>query len=212
MNRLLQWFNLIGVVALTALCVVQWRTNRTLNLELNQQQKLGEQTASRLKELARQMQGGAADLEEFRQRVAQANSALQAAEARRAALEPQLKQLRNERDQLKTSVTNWAAAVAARDDRLKQAGADLARLGSERNEAVRKFNELAVRQNQLVAELERRAKEHTAVVQEMNKRTVEHNRMATEMNQRAKTFNELVDKYNALAKQLEAKPGGRAVP
>ena len=33
MNRFLHYFNLAGVLALTALCVAQWQANRRLNLE-----------------------------------------------------------------------------------------------------------------------------------------------------------------------------------
>ena len=29
MNRFLHWFNFLGVLALAALCVAQWRMNRT---------------------------------------------------------------------------------------------------------------------------------------------------------------------------------------
>ena len=34
MSRFLQWFNLFGILALAALCAVQWRANRRLNLDL----------------------------------------------------------------------------------------------------------------------------------------------------------------------------------
>ncbi len=212
MNRFLHWFNFLGVLALAALCVAQWRVNRTLNLALNEHQKASQQQAVRLAEQERQIKGGASDLDSFRDRISLANTAMKEAEGKAAALDRQVKQLTNERDQLKTSVTNWAAAVATRDERLKQSGAELAKLGDDRNDAVRKFNELAAQQNKLVGELERRAKEHSAVVEEMNKRTLEHNRAVVEMNKRAKDFNELVDKYNALAKQLEGKPPAKPAP
>lgn len=206
MNRFLHWFNFLGVLALAALCVAQWRMNRTLNLALNEHQKVSQQQAARLAEQERQIKGGAADLDSFRDKIAETSTAVKETEAKAAALDRLVKQLTNERDQLKTSVTNWAAAVTTRDERLKQSGVELAKLGNDRNDAVRKFNELAAQQNKLVEEIERRAKEHTALVEEMNKRTLEHNRMVMEMNKRAKDFNELVDKYNALAKQLEGKP------
>lgn len=212
MNRFLHWFNFLGVLALAALCVAQWRMNRTLNLALNEHQKISQQQVARLAEQERQIKGGASDLDSFRDKISAANTTMKEAEAMAAALAQQVKQLTNERDQLKSSITNWVAAVAARDERLKQSGADLAKLGNDRNDAVRKFNELATQQNKLVAELERQAKEHTAVIEEMNKRTLEHNRMVIEMNKRAKEFNELVDKYNALAKQLEAKPAPKSSP
>jgi len=69
-----------------------------------------------------------------------------------AATERELRQALAEGDQLKSSVTNWAAAVAARDERLKQAANQLKTLAAERNHAVKQFNELAERHNQLVKE------------------------------------------------------------
>ena len=48
MNRFLHWFNLAGVLALALLCVVQWRLNRQLNLELNAAEKARQQQAARL--------------------------------------------------------------------------------------------------------------------------------------------------------------------
>ena len=50
MNRFLHWFNLAGVLALALLCVVQWRLNRQLNLELNAAEKARQQQAARLGE------------------------------------------------------------------------------------------------------------------------------------------------------------------
>ena len=192
MNRFLQWFNLAGVVALAVLCVLQWRANRQLNLDLNAAEQTRQQHAARLDEQAKRLTGGASDLDGFREQLIRATTKLKQAETNLLALEQPVKQLTNERDQLKTSVTNWAAAVAARDAQLKQAGADVQKLAADRNAAVLKFNEVATQQNSLVKELERRSREHLAVVEELNKRTRE--------------FNALVEKYNALAKPAPVKP------
>lgn len=192
MTRFLQWFNLVGVLALAALCVQQWRINRHLNHEFNEACKLCLSHSQNLGEKDRKLKNAAADLEVFRDQLTRATASLKEAEAKLAALDRQVKQLTNERDQLKTSVTNWAAAVTARDTQLKQAGADLKMLADDRNATVLKFNELAARQNDLVKEIERRTKEHNAVIEEMNKRT--------------RDYNTLVEKYNALAKQVQAPP------
>lgn len=192
MNRFLQWFNLAGVLALALLCVLQWRMNRQLNLDLNAAEKTRQKQATRLDDQEKWLKGGASDLDGFREQLTRAATSLKETEAKLAALDRQVKQLTNERDQLKTSVTNWAAAVAARDVQLTKAGADLQKLAADRNAAVLKFNEVATKQNELVKELERRAKEHTTVVEQLNRRTRE--------------FNALVEKYNALAKQAAPKP------
>jgi chromosome segregation ATPase len=192
MNRFLHWFNLAGVLALALLCVLQWRMNRQLNLDLNAAAKARQQQAARLDDQEKRLKGGASDLDGFREQLTRATASLKETELKLAALDRQVKQLTNERDQLKTSVTNWAAAVTARDTQLRQAGADLKKLADDRNAAVLKFNEVATKQNDLVKELERRTKEHNAVVETLNQRTRE--------------FNALVEKYNTLAKQAAPKP------
>lgn len=192
MSRFLQWFNLVGVLALAALCVQQWRINRHLNHEFNEACKLCLSHNQNLSEKDKKLKSAAADLEIFRDQLTRATASLKEAETKLAALDRQVKQLINERDQLKTSVTNWAAAVVARDTQLKQAGADLQKIADDRNATVLKFNELAAKQNELVKEIERRTKEHNVFVEQLNQRTRE--------------FNALVEKYNALAKQIPAKP------
>jgi septal ring factor EnvC (AmiA/AmiB activator) len=192
MNRFLHWFNFVGVLLLAALCVIQWRTNRQLNLDLNAVEKARQQQAARLEEQARQLKGGVADLDEFRAQLSSATAALKAAETKFALAERQVIQLTTERDQLKTSVTGWAAAVAARDAQLKQAATDAQKLADDRNATVLKFNDLAKRQNEQVKELERLAKERNEAI--------------TALNQRTREFNALVEKYNALAKAPASKP------
>ena len=192
MNRFLHWFNLVGVLALALLCVLQWRVNRQLNLDLNAAEKARQQQATRLDDTEKRLKGGASDLDGFREQLTRATTSLKETETKLVALDRQVRQLTNERDQLKTSVTNWAAAVASRDAQLKQASTDLQKLAADRNAAVLKFNEVATKQNELVKELERRTKEHNAVVEQLNQRTRE--------------FNALVEKYNALAKQAAPKP------
>lgn len=186
MNRRLHWFNFLGVLALAALSVVQWRANRQLNLDLNAVEKDRQQQATRLDELTRQLKGGATDLDEFRAQLTRATASLKDTKAKLALAERQLTQLTNERAQLKTSVTNWAAAVAARDVQLKQAGAEAQKQAEERTTLALKFNDLARRQNEQVKELERLMKERNDAV--------------TALNQRTREFTVLVEKYNALAK------------
>jgi ABC-type transporter Mla subunit MlaD len=66
---------------------------------------------------------------------------------------------RQERDQLRISVTNWADAVAARDEQLEEAAGQLARLGADRNDAVTRFNELAEKHNEVIHELNDRTRQ-----------------------------------------------------
>jgi len=159
MNRLLQYFNLCGVVALAILCIVQWRSNRQVNLEafgltkirLEQQEKISAQEKS--------LKGCTQDLDSFREQLTRASSTLKEIENKLATAERDNRQLSAERDQLKTNVANWTAAAAARDEQLKIANTELQKLGQERNDAVTKFNELAGKYNKVVSDLnEARAK------------------------------------------------------
>ena len=75
-------------------------------------------------------------------------------EGRAAAVERELRQLTLERGQLRVSVTNWAAAVAVRDERLKAVQERLSQVARERDAAILKFNELAAKYNTAVKELD----------------------------------------------------------
>jgi uncharacterized coiled-coil DUF342 family protein len=57
-----------------------------------------------------------------------------------------------ERNRLESSVSNWAAAVTARDERLSEAARQVGALVAERDEAVKRFNDLAERHNRLAKE------------------------------------------------------------
>jgi chromosome segregation ATPase len=153
MNRALQYLNLLGVVALAALCVVQWRANRAVNLEAAGLEKVRLDQAAKLSELEKAMKGQAADLDSFREQLGKTHESLRAAEAKITTLERDARQLAAERDQLKTSVAKWADAVAARDARLAELDGQLRKLATDRNDAVTKFNELAEKYNAVVKDL-----------------------------------------------------------
>lgn len=152
-----QYVNLFGVLALSCLCIIQWRVNRELNLETQRLEQLRRDQQAQLEERDRSIQGYLADLDQFREQLTQTRQRLSETEANLAAARRELEHLGQERDQLRTSITNWAAAVAARDEQLETAASQLRQLGEDRNEAVSRFNALAER--------------HRAVVEELNRRT-----------------------------------------
>ncbi|MCI0534347.1 MAG: hypothetical protein L0Z50_03890 [Verrucomicrobiales bacterium] len=173
MTRSLQLINFFGVLALVALCVVQWRANRQVNLELIALEKTRLEHVAKLEEQERIIKGLTVDLDSFREQLARANVTAMDTESRLVSAERTVLQLTNERDQLKASVANWANAVTARDEQLKAAAEQLQKLAADRDEAVTKFHELAEKHNEVVKNL----------------------------NERNRQFNELVEKYNKLAKQ-----------
>lgn len=168
MNRFLAMLNLCGVLALAALCAVQWRLNRRVNLEVNHLEKVRQQQQQRIEELDGHLRGARTDLDEFRGQLKATSEALKEKDlelrsARRAAL-----QLEAEREQLKTSVTNWANAVAARDEQIHKAAEQLQKLAGERNATVEQFNELAAKYQQVVHELNARTTNYNALVERFN--------------------------------------------
>jgi chromosome segregation ATPase len=145
--------NFIGVLALAALCVAQWQHNRRLNLEVNRFEKARIEQAARLTEQEQRARELDSDLTHFKLQFTRAQAGLDDTRKKLQAAERDARQFSAERDQLKTSVTNWAAAVATRDERLKEANVQIRKLADELNASVRKFNELATNHNALVKEV-----------------------------------------------------------
>lgn len=199
MNRSLQYFNLAGVLALAALCVCQWQANRRVNLEATALERTRLEQAARLEEQGRTVKGLAADLDSFRGQLGAAAASQADTEKRLSLLEHENRQLTNERDQLKISVTRWAAAVAQRDERIKAADVTLQQAGMDRNDAVKRFNELAARHNEVVGNLNTRT-------EELNQLATRYNNVVSNLNFRTTEFNSLVEKYRALAASTKRNP------
>lgn len=150
MNRTLTWLNLLGVLALAVLCAAQWRANRTANLEITRLEKVRLEQAGELKEAKETLAGATADLEQFREQLGRVTTEARAAEGKLSAVQDQVDQLTSEREQLKHSVTNWAAAVEARDGQLREANRRIQELADELNATILKFNALATNHNAVV--------------------------------------------------------------
>ncbi len=151
MNRRLQWINLAGVFALAAICAMQWAAHRRLNRDIHQLEKSRTEQRLQIETLIRSSSGQTNDLESLRAHLARMSQELRNAEAKLAVSELQARQAVLERGQLKTSVTHWAAAATARDERIRQDAVHLEKLAQERNDAVKSFNDLAERHNLLVS-------------------------------------------------------------
>ncbi len=154
MNRFLHRLNLLGVCVLALLCVLQWRINRRLNLEWNRQEQLRIEEAASREEQAGIIAGQAADLAALRAHLERVTGEFEQTATRLAAAEEELRQAVDARDQLEASVSNWAAAVAVRDERLRQAASQMQTVIAERNEAVRRHNDLTERYNTLIKQIE----------------------------------------------------------
>jgi chromosome segregation ATPase len=193
MNRLLGIINLAGVVILAAVCLVQWRVDHGLNMKVQGLEAQSRAQADKIADQEKALAGTAADLEDFRARVTRSNEAFAEAQTKLKGAGALQDQTARERDHYKAtaaalqeSLDKWIAAVAARDETIKQSEAQVQRLSTERNEAVVKFNELAAKYNAGVDDLKRAAEQIQKVV--------------ADRNDAVKRFNELAEKYNELVK------------
>jgi chromosome segregation ATPase len=164
----LGWINLLGVLVLAVLCVVQWQRDRRLNLEINHLEKERIAHQEKIAEQDKAAAGLSADLARFKEQFQSAH--VDANEARKTvrALEQEQAQLVREREQLKVSVTNWAAAVTERDASLKQANERLRDTTLRLNESILKFNELASNYNASVQRFNDLATNYNSVVTQLN--------------------------------------------
>jgi uncharacterized coiled-coil DUF342 family protein len=159
MNRQLQFLNLFGVLALAVLCVVQWRHDRELNLEVGQLDKTRQTQEQKISEQAEFARGLAADLEHFKIQFKEQHDDLESERHKARDAENEAAKLAAERDQLKESVANWANAVTQRDALVKEANGRIESLSADLNSTIRKYNELTTNYNGVVKELnESRAK------------------------------------------------------
>lgn len=149
----LHYVNLFGVLALAALCVVQWQGDRQLNLEINRLEKTRLDQAAKLVEQETARRGLHADLAQFKEQFSKMQTELSGTRDKLRNAERTEIQLTTQRDELKASITNWVGAVTARDERLKEASTQMRRLSDELNASIRKFNDLATNHNAAVKEL-----------------------------------------------------------
>jgi chromosome segregation ATPase len=153
MNRFLEKLNLVGVIILAGLCVAQWKINRDANLDLQHAQKIQREQTTKLADQEKMIQGQVADLEVFRAQLLETKASEKELENKFTVVDRANHELTNERDQLKTSISNWDASVKARDEQLRQASTNLQKLVQSRDDAIEKYNDLAKRHNQLVGEV-----------------------------------------------------------
>ncbi len=153
MNRTLTLLNLFGVLALTGLCILQWRTNRTLNLDVNRLEQTNLSQAARLDDQSKNLRDLTADLDHFRGQLGTTTLSQKDTEDKLRTSEHLAAQLAGERDQLKESIAQWAAAVTARDERLTEANARITDLAARLNDTVAKYNALVATHNDLVKQL-----------------------------------------------------------
>ena len=169
MSRGLQMVNLAGVLILAAVCVGQWKINRSVNLEANRLEKTRIEQQARIEEQEKTIKGCMADLDTFREQIQTLSKSLKESGAKAAGLESRLAHADADREQLKDSLAKWTEAVKLRDEELTKARDQIQKLADDRNGAVQKFNELAEKYNSVVQDLNKRGEEFNALVDKYNK-------------------------------------------
>ncbi len=147
MSRALTWINLLGVLVLASLCVLQWRANRSLNLDVNRLEQTRQTQSAKIDEQAAALRGLTSDLERFREQLGSSTLSQKDAETKLRAAERLAARLANERDQLKESIAQWTSAVTARDARLSEANTRITGLASRLSDTVATYNDLVKQLN-----------------------------------------------------------------
>jgi chromosome segregation ATPase len=153
MNGQLKYLNLFGVAALACLCVVQWLHDRRLNLEIKRLDQVRLEQSAKIDEQANQLTGLHEDLDQLKASLATERDLRSQSEQKLQTAETANAQLTLERDQFKGAITNWANAVALRDERMKEANARIEELAAGLNTSIRKYNELVTNYNAIVKSL-----------------------------------------------------------
>ncbi|HVM60925.1 MAG TPA: hypothetical protein VMV72_08665 [Verrucomicrobiae bacterium] len=153
MNDRLKYVNLVGVLALAALCVCQWLHDRRLNLEIKRLNQVRQAQSAKIDDQANQLTRLNEDLIQLKASLATERDWRSQADKKLISAETTEEQLTRERDQLKGAISNWSNAVALRDERMKEANARIEQLAADLNASIRKYNELVTNYNATVKSL-----------------------------------------------------------
>jgi chromosome segregation ATPase len=150
MNRALIAFNFLGVITLAVLCAMQWQVNSVLHARADAFERTTVQQKADLEKDQQTITAYTADLEDFRQRLSLSEKQLKELDDKLATEIQERNQLAAERDDLRVALGKWKAALDDRDKTINKAREELASLQNDRNDAVKKLNDLTDKWNALV--------------------------------------------------------------
>ncbi len=153
MNGQLKYLNLVGVVALACLCVTQWLHDRRLNPEIKRLDQVRLEQSAKIDEQSNQLKGLNEDLDQLKTSLVTERTLRSQIEEKLETADAANEKLTLERDQLKGAISNWANAVALRDERMKEANTRIEELAADLNASIRKYNELVTNYNAAVKAL-----------------------------------------------------------
>src|ERR1700683_1420204 len=124
MNRLVTYFNFLGIVALAILCMIQWDANSRIYSQPHVTNRIRLEQAAKLNEQDATLNQNSTDLADLRQRLSLAASDLK-------DVSEKLDAANQKRDQLKSEVDKTVAACTARDQEIGQASDEIKKLAGE---------------------------------------------------------------------------------
>jgi chromosome segregation ATPase len=151
MNRKLQYLNFFGIAALSVLCVFQWRANSRIDQDRRQLASICQSQRGTISEDERALEADTAAMGDLNGRLTAATGDLLKERSDLAAANHQNDLLTAQCDDLKSALAKWTAAVAQRDAALKQAADEIQKAAADRDQAVKKYNDLAGQYNSIVA-------------------------------------------------------------
>lgn len=163
MSRFFQFFNLVGVAALAVLLAIQWGANSRLDQQVRSLEDTRQTQASKIIELDKTIKGNASDLEDLHGRLTKSEATITDDEKKLAIASAEKSRLQSELEQDQKMVAKWQAAIAERDQILKQQKDQLDKLASDRTDLVNKYNDLFAKYNDL-------ANKYNGVVNDLNNR------------------------------------------
>lgn len=164
MTQFLQLMNLVGVAALAVLLAIQWDANSRLDQQVRSLDDTRQAQASKIVDLDKTIKGNAADLDDLHGRLTKAEATIADDEKKLAIASAEKARLQSQVDQDQKIVPKWQAAMAERDQILKQQRDQLDKLASDRTDLVNKYNDLFAKYNDL-------ANKYNSVVSDLNNRS-----------------------------------------
>jgi chromosome segregation ATPase len=139
MPRGLVLLNTTGVFVLAVLVAVQWWDNRAEHERFMTENHARQEAESQLSDTKKRVASLEGDVERLKAGLADAQKAADEASTARTKLEGDLKVMTAERDQLKTELAKWQAAVKDRDGRIATLSAQLRETRAKLDEAVQRL-------------------------------------------------------------------------
>jgi chromosome segregation ATPase len=144
MNRAVQYLNFLGVAALAVLCAFQWSASSRIDHQREQLASTCQTQSAKIAEDEQSLQADTASIDDLNQRLSSATDEL-------SKTHQQIEALTIRCDQMKSALAKWTAAVAQRDAALKQAADEIQKAMADRDQAVKKYNDLAGQYNAMIA-------------------------------------------------------------